>query len=240
MRLLGFIDTCRLPVAIKEHLSYIYHQNPNQLLKKVLICIVTILPHFLSAQDNRAVYKNQIKFSPFRLVDLCDPGIELSYERLYSKRFSTQVSGSYDIDFFGMFAFHAFHGYRLSVEEKYFPESTGTHRKYISLDLVRNNNHYNNELQYMDTTTHEIKSDGFTIYRKTFSINLKYGKQIVLNRFIIDWCAGIGIKQRNVTDNGRTHIYPRAKGTNLLGELEEPGKSTTLNLPINIKIGYIF
>ncbi len=210
------------------------------MLTKIFIFIFSIFPYILSAQDNSGFYKNQIKFSPVRLVDLFNPGIELSYERLYSKRFSTQVSGSYDIDLFGVFGFHAFHGYRLSVEEKYFFEPTGMRRKYISLDLVLNNNHYNNELQYIDTTSNEVKSEGFTIYRKTFSINLKYGRQIILNRFIIDWCAGIGVKQRNVTDNGRTHIYPRAKGIDLLSQLEEPGKTVTFNLPLNIKIGYVF
>ena len=225
-------------------LKNIFHtfiiKTRNQLLKKLLICVFIILPHLLSAQDNSGVYKNQIKFSPFRLVDFFDPGIELSYERLYSKRFSTQVSGSYDIDLFGMFGFHAFHGYRFSVEEKYFLDPTGKRRNYMSLDLVWNNNHYNNELQYLDTTSNEIKCEGFTIYRKTFSINLKYGKQIILNRFIIDWCSGIGVKFRNVRDNGRTHIYPRAKGIDLLSQLEDPGKTVTFNLPINIKIGYVF
>ena len=210
------------------------------MLKKILICVFIILPHLLSAQGKSGFPKNQIKFSPLRLVDLYNPGVELSYEQLYAKRFSTQVSVSYGIDIFGMFAFHAFHGYRLSVEEKYFFEPAGTHRKYMSFDMVWNYNHYNNELQYIDTTNNEIKSDGFTIYRKTFSINLKYGKQIVLNRFIIDWCAGIGIKQRNITDNGRTHIYPRSKGFDFLSQIEEPGKTVTLNIPFNIKIGYIF
>lgn len=211
------------------------------MLKKIFILLLFILPQILFAQSENSFYKNQIKISPLRIIDLSDPGIELSYERLFSKRFSTQVSGSYDADLFGLFAFHGFHGYRFSLEEKYFLETTAAYnRKYISVDLVWNNNHYKHAVKYSDTTTNEIDVERFTIYRKTFSVNLKYGKQILYNRFIIDWCIGAGIKFRNVNSPNRTHPLPVSKGINFLNALTQTGKSTTFNLPVNIKIGYVF
>jgi hypothetical protein len=43
-------------------------------------------------QSVDTAYKNQIKISPFRLFDLFNPGMEISYERMHGKRSSTQLS----------------------------------------------------------------------------------------------------------------------------------------------------
>lgn len=194
---------------------------------------------FVSAQDSSAFYKNQIKISPFRIIDLTNTGIEISYERMHSKKFSTQLSYSFDKDIFGLFPFDNFRGYRFSVEEKYFFESADKYRKYVSVDLVWNNNKYDGETSYRDSVGGDIKSERFLIHRKTFSANVKYGKQVLFNRFIIDLCIGAGIKWRNVALYNVHPLY-QSKGIDLNYALHSPGKSLTFNLPMNLKIGYLF
>lgn len=49
----------------------------------------------LNAQHPDPGKKNRITFSPVRLVDPVNPGIELGYERLHGKRYATQLSADY-------------------------------------------------------------------------------------------------------------------------------------------------
>jgi hypothetical protein len=204
----------------------------------------------VSAQDGSTFYKNQIKISPFRIIDFGNTGIEISYERMHSEKFSTQLSYSFGKDIFGMFPFDNFRGYRFSVEEKYFFESTDKYRKYffestdkyrkyISVDLFWNNNKYVDETPYRDSIGDYSKKEKFLIRRKIFSANLKYGKQVLFNHFIIDMCIGAGIRWRNITLYNVHPIY-RSKGIDLMYGLHNPGKMVTFNLPMNIKIGYVF
>ncbi|MDB5272311.1 MAG: hypothetical protein JWO58_678 [Chitinophagaceae bacterium] len=51
-------------------------------------------------QSAPALRNNQLKFSPIKLIDPINPGLELSYERRYAKQFSTQLSVAYLKDFF--------------------------------------------------------------------------------------------------------------------------------------------
>lgn len=46
----------------------------------------------LNAQHPDPGKKNRITFSPVRLVDPVNPGIELGYKRLHGKRYATQLS----------------------------------------------------------------------------------------------------------------------------------------------------
>ena len=192
-----------------------------------------------SAQDSSGFYKNQIKISPFRIIDLSNPGIEISYERMFSKKFSTQLSYSFGKDIFGLFPFDNFRGYRFSIEEKYFFESTDEYRNYVSVDLFWNNDKYDNETSYRDSMGGDIKKERFLIRRKIFSANVKYGKQVLFNHFIIDMCIGAGIRWRNVALYNVHPLY-QSKGIDLTAALHGPGKTVTFNLPMNLKIGYLF
>jgi len=74
----------------------------------------------------------------------------------------------------------------------------------------------------------------------TASLNLKFGKQILRNRFIIDWCVGVGLKYRDVVHSNRTHPMNAPKDPNLFYSAKTEGKNLTFNLPINLKLGYMF
>ena len=209
------------------------------MFKRIFFFIAIVFPLFVSAQNNSGFYKNQIKFSPFRVIDLSNTGMEISYERMHSEKFSTQFSYTFDKDILGFFPFDNFRGYRLSVEEKYFFKSVPKYRKYVSVDLVLNNNKYTDEISYRDSVLGGIGKERFLIHRKTFSVNIKYGKQFLLKRFIIDGCIGAGIKWRNIVSDN-VHPLIQSKGIDLISPLRTPGRNLTFNLPINVKIGYIF
>jgi len=40
-------------------------------------------------------YFNQLKFAPLKLLGAVNPGVELSYERRYKSRWSSQIAGTY-------------------------------------------------------------------------------------------------------------------------------------------------
>lgn len=196
-------------------------------------------PFFVSAQDDSGLYKNQIKFSPVRMIDLFNPGLEISYERVHSGKFSSQFSYAFDKDIFGLFPFNNFRGNRFSLEEKYFYKSMDNKRKYVSLDLILNNNTYSQVKSYPDSVSGNIENRRNFFHRKTFSANIKYGKQFFLNRFIVDLSIGAGIKWRSLIPE---YNYPfvQQKGFDFTFFLTSYAKYVTINIPMNVKIGYLF
>ena len=210
------------------------------MLRQLIILAILIFPVIVFGQHIDSTYKNQIKISPFRIVDPVNPGVEISYERLHSKRFSTQLSVAYMTDVFGKFPYTNLRGYRVSLEEKYFIHLSTKARNYLSADIVYNNSNFKDVTTFRDTINNLNISETFSVNRMTASLNLKFGKQILRNRFIIDWCVGVGLKYRDVVHSNRTHPMNAPKDPNLFYSAETEGKNLTFNFPINLKLGYMF
>ena len=172
------------------------------------------------------------------MVDVVNPGVELSYERLFSKQYSTQLSAAYMFDPFGVTGFYRFHGYRLAVEEKHFFRMKDAHKTYVSAEAVYNVVQLGN--RYIDDSP-----DSIYVHKYTATLNIKYGWQTYISKHLmLDIGFGLGVKYFNAK-----LVYREADPTfditvppspDLSGLASHPGHYFTINIPFNIKIGYSF
>ena len=91
-----------------------------------------------------------------------------------------------------------------------------------------------NKPEYLDT---------FKVSKQTFGLNLKYGMQFYLNRFVIDANIGLEIKYKVVNrsemiNENAYQVGP--KHPNAYYEASRAGSYIRPNVPMNIKIGYRF
>jgi hypothetical protein len=208
----------------------------------LLIAIFQIT--FLFSQKNNVIKRNQIKFTPFHIIDLVNPGVELSYEKSYATYFSSQLSISYLKDLFKTTPFKNYNGYRLSFEQKRFIKEKGN-RLYYSGELAYLNVNYASTTTYAKDTQRTSPSyiDTFNLKKQTLTFNLKLGFQIPLKRFVIDVSAGLGIKYKitersNIDDINAYELLPQSVNAYRLAD--KGGKYFMPNVPISIKIGYHF
>ncbi len=220
-------------------------------MHKLSISLIFVLTlQYASAQTDLNTFKNQLKISPFRMIDPINPGLELSYERLHNKKFSTQLSVAYMTDPLKAAYYNSFKGGRVAIEEKYFTETTPLLRKYVSTDIVYCKTTINNIGRFgiyessLDSLARlNNYQDTFTVHKTTITANFKLGIQIIKKHFIIDMCAGIGLKYRDVQHSDR--LIPSDKmemprHPNAYYYATKEGRYFTLNIPMNIKIGYAF
>jgi hypothetical protein len=217
----------------------------------VVLCFLAVFPVLPAhAQHDFEPLKNQVKISPVRLIDFINPGLELGYERLHHRRFSAQLSLSYMTDFFGKTAYDGYSGHRISLEEKYIFTSSEPVWPYFSAEFVFLNAQIRNTerfapQEFWDGYLEEDVSyfDSFGIDKQTLTFNLKAGIQVHARGFVIDVCAGLGFKHKDVKHFDKTATddvmdTPRHPTPFHLAIYE--GKYNTINIPVNIKIGYAF
>jgi hypothetical protein len=214
--------------------------NPEINTKKlhftsILLAVIFLnIPAILSAQDRP--YKNQIKVSPLRAVDLVNPGLELSYERRFSNTLSAEFAGAYMTAPFMQQHFPGYKGYRVSFGPKYFIDRT----EYASPEFAYHKVTFDEVTSGVDTIRNMVIADTFLIRKKMISINIRYGKQFFFNHFLIDLAIGFGFKYRNVQHEGRTVEYLAPRHPNIYYSAKQPRKDWTMNFPIQFKIGYRF
>ena len=210
------------------------------MLKHCLVLTLIILPLVAVCQDTESGYRNQMKFSGFRAINILNPGVEISFERLGVNKFSTRVSAGVATNVIGK-PFEKFHGYNIALEEKYFFSKKSKSWKYISLVLNHSNTKYQETTSGVDPTTNLNITDSFTIARKSTSVAIKYGVQYYKNRFVCDLNLGAGLKYRTVKHYDRAFEYkgPReAFDLHTADNVERKG--IAFHLPIEIQLGYRF
>lgn len=210
------------------------------MLKHFLITTLIIVPFFASCQNSEINYRNQLKLSAFRAINILNPRIEINYERLYGNKLSTQFSAGIATNVIGK-PFEKLRGYHLGLEEKYFLSNKNKSRKYISLALNHSDIKYRERTSGVDTITGLTIIDTFTVSRKTTALVFKYGIQFYKNHFVLDINLGAGLKYRTVKHYDRVLEY---KGPREVFDLHEAAnierKGFAFHLPINLQLGYRF
>ena len=199
----------------------------------------------------KSLYKNQIKFTPTKTINIFNPGFELSYEREYGRKFSTQVSVAYLVDCFHTTPYEDYKGYRVMLEEKLFFFKRKNFRQYFSLEtgyyaasmkssayFVPKGIEWSDELYY-DSQYKDI----FNLKRKGVIIDVKYGMQFLIKRFTIDYTIGLGVIIHNIKHTNRLNpddkmVSPRHPNVYYMMEYE--GKHSMPNFPMTLKLGYSF
>jgi hypothetical protein len=216
---------------------------------KIVVLFLSLLLYQMSfAQNKVTTAKNQIKFHPFKLIDLVNPGIEFSLERQVGKRSSTQLSYSYMTDLFGVTGYSDYAGNRFGIEQKYFVQQAVSDKPYFSVELLRANVKYNNEMYfgYKPVGTDSVLytyPDSIHLERTTIAFNIKAGRQFFIKQFVFDLSIGVGLKHRNVVHSNRlipSDEMDRPRHPNAYYMAEAEGKSFTLDVPIVFRVGYSF
>lgn len=227
-------------------------------MRTTFLFILFFAFHIVSGQhDSTKIYKNQLKFSPARIVSAVR-GIQISYERKFSKRFSTQLTGAYIVD---LLPYHYLNisnmkGFIIGLEERFFLKKIGWGPKllrkkncanYLSADFTI----LNSSLSLVDDFIYQPSDTNFTIgytdtigvRRQTYTFSFKYGFQFSFRHFIVDLNLGLGIRYRAVTHSNKLHQNAEIwQGLHANGpyELFRSGQAFSLNIPLGLKIGYTF
>lgn len=206
-------------------------------------------------QTDFEIHKNQIKFSPVKMIDPINTGIEISYERR-TGNFSTQIATAYLTDIFRVGDFRQLKGFRIGLEEKYFLNSstrkifqqTKYNQPYFSIDVAYTKVDYKftaifgTEVSPDEPLLNEYKDD-FGVKKQKIVLNFKYGLQKRYNNFVFDFSFGIGLKCKNVKHYDRdnpTDKMQNSRHPNVFDSSNNEMKGFTLNIPANVKIGYVF
>jgi len=210
------------------------------MLKHYYILTLIILPFVAACQDTEPNYRDQLKLSGFRAINILNPGVEIGYEWLGGNKFSTQVSAGIATNVIGK-PFEKLHGYNIGLEEKYFVANKSKSWKYISLVLCHSDIKYQEKTTGIDPITNLTIVDTFTIARKTTSLAFNYGIQFYKKQLVLDINLGAGLKYRTVKHYDRTLEYkgPR-EPFDLHRRANVERKGIAFHLPINLQLGYRF
>ena len=240
---------CAIRLPKKKVLQYgnlevLNHTKMKTPQKLFCILLLTLSAASVFAQSDVTERTNQLKLSPLRTIDFVNPGIELSYEKRQTARFSTQLSVGLMSDVFKLMHFTNYTGTRISLEEKFFPRKKSSNQ-YYSIEAVNLNVRYRTNSYFIQDTALRTPeyNDSFRIAKQTFALNFKYGVQIPLKRFVVDISAGLGLKYKAVErmDILDAKAYEvTSRHPNAYDFADKEGNYFTLNLPFNIKIGYTF
>lgn len=206
----------------------------------------------LSAPYNQ--YKNIIKTTPLKLIDLVNPGMELSYEQPTGRSFSTQIMASYLLPYSLIDAANDFNpgikGFRGSIEEKYYIEQSAPIGMYFSAEFNYLTNRYRGNWTFQDKDADPVMVDYASAYEDTFGIrkqlynfHFKVGYQWIYRRLAFECYAGLGVRYRNVTHFDRKNpadIMVRPRHPNVYYSSNSEGKRWTASVPANMRIGWTF
>ena len=191
-------------------------------------------------------YRNIIKFTPLKLVDLSNPSLEFSYERRTSQNFSTQFMASYLLPTqtmnTGEFKRTNVRGYRFAVEERFYFKKSAPFGPYIGLELDYLNSNYvdNRNFRFVNS----FDSAPVPVNKQTVSINFKTGYQLIFDQLALDFYAGLGLRYKNIQPQGNINLDGIGEANNgFFGDLfaySRPGERLVLSIPLNFRIGWTF
>jgi len=226
------------------------------ILKNLAWVLLTLLVmNVYSQHDTLSSSKNIIKFTPFKIVNLSNPGVEFSYERTTGRKFSTEISTTYLLTSLMQETIkvdsHNEGGFGLAIQEKYYFIKDAPVGLYFALEMNYINTKYGKissfgltDLYPPDTTYIDNSySDTISIHKQTYSINLKFGFQKLFNRFTVDVYAGIGARYKDVIHHDRIDPKDPATNTrhpNFYYYRDEEGKNWRISIPLNVRLGYRF
>lgn len=184
------------------------------------------------------------KLSPHRLSGLYMPALEIGFEKTHSCLLSTNltISGLLNTGIlFNNGIQPKLCGYRVALEERlYFAESApaGT---YMSFELDYLNKKEKKEGTFLiDDGLNSISyKDTYQVNRSCYTAYLQIGHQWIFNHFSAELFTGVGLRYRDVetifsppsSEPTRPRKFP---------DMDFPGKSFIISIPLNFRIGLAF
>lgn len=191
-------------------------------------------------------FKNNVKFSPVKLIDIVNPGFEFGYERYYSHKFSTQINIT-KLERLNPFYYSEYSGYKVSIQQNFFVEKLDVHPIYLGIEPFFwkadfKSVGYFGKGDYFDTLNYNY-FDSFSAKKIVFGLNLKIGIQLNFKRFLIDAYCGLGLKRRTIVHYDRINpidVLEPPRHFNAPYEAMKETNDLVFNLPCSIKLGFLF
>lgn len=227
------------PTNLYRELNQVFPLDMRKNIHLLLISLV-IIPSMAIGQATEIGYRNQLKLSASKIINILNPGIDVSYERLHNDKFSTLFSAGVATNIIGR-PFNHLRGYNATMEEKYFVSRKNTSAKYFSLLLNYSAIKYQETTSGIDSINNLKIVDTFTIARKSTALAFTYGIQYFKKHFVLDINVGAGLKYRTVKHYDRIFDYdgPR-EPFDLFRAANVERTGFTLYVPVNIQFGYRF
>ncbi len=212
-------------------------------LLSFIVCCICL--GSISAQENtgNSTPKYLLKLTPLKTIGFVNPGLEVCLEQVHSNKTSLQIMASY----LWPFNMHSEYpkdvkGFRTAIEYRIYKHENAPFGRYIAFEADFMNKQYNHQIKFY-TPNNGITRDEITSTKKMGSFSVKWGKQIALGKFFLDYYVGVGIRYVDLTHNKAT--YPAGGSVYeedgfFRGSTNEEGSWFTLSLPLNARIGYIF
>lgn len=185
----------------------------------LLVCICCFVAVISSAQDKFEYYKiNRIKVAPIRfLYHPFEPGLELSYERVFRPHWSYEVTGNRIYALMTDTSLYNKKGWAFGSEIRYHFNSIKFDHCYLSFGGAFAYSKAEASLYFrpdklpgdsavgfpFDSLDYK---DDFMVYRNTSFISMRFGKIFDRDRFHFEISCGISLIYRNHRQTGR--LFP--------------------------------
>ncbi|RYD56647.1 MAG: hypothetical protein EOP56_11390 [Sphingobacteriales bacterium] len=208
-------------------------------LKQLFVLLFILLSGrnaFAQQQEGAPLTMHQIKIAPLRIIDFVNPGLEITYENHYAGNWATEVGGAFMHGFYSLGQREGYKGLRASAEQKCFFRELRDPEKYYSGFLSFETAYRNVSYYAPGAPSYEPFRDDYKVVKQTCAFNIKWGIQSVSNHFVFDFSVGIGLKYKSVqwATTGYNNGYKE------MGYFAEPGEYWLPNIPLNVKLGYVF
>ncbi|WP_017258182.1 hypothetical protein [Pedobacter arcticus] len=178
-------------------------------------------------------------------MGITNPAFELSYERRTGQSFSTQLMVSYllprTVWDFNRPTIINMNGFRTALEEKLYFKKSAPFGPYLGLEFDYLTSRYDDIRTFSTSYSHP---DQVSIKKENYSLNFKFGYQLIINRLSFDCFMGFGLRYKNVKHlsttitNGSDDREPRY--FNMFYNYSREGKYTVLSMPLNVRVGWTF
>lgn len=206
---------------------------------------------YIPLDSNTQKLRNIVKLTPYKVLDISNPSIELIYERKTSQLLSSQIMLSYLLPNSLWDTGYDFkpeiRGYKFGFEEKIYLKKSAPLGSYIAIEINHLNSKYKSISSFHPASDslpylHDY-SDSINISKQITNINFKVGFQEIAGRFVFDFYGGIGARYKSVIHLDRINAddqmsMPREPNISYINNRE--GKYWIPVFLLNIRIGWLF
>ncbi len=213
-------------------------------MKSCLLKLVLLL--FFCNVSNAQEHKNILYFSPLRLLDPYNPGIELGFERMLSKKHSLALSGTYLNEFFQYVNADDLNGFKVAIEYRYyFGDAAKKIRFFVSGNAVYNYSSYTSKFDYVEITNpfSTIVTLPVNYQRQSATINLNAGLQwLMASKWVLKLSLGPGVRFNTVTAENIPDeaVYERYRPGHFTLIRYIEGRNNIPNFQYQLTLGYRF
>jgi hypothetical protein len=202
------------------------------------------------SSTRKCEYNYHIKTSMLSLLNPIFNNAGIGFEKYYGRRSSSQINLRVFTSLREASKVKSLQGYGIDFEQKLFVRQMGNFRAYVAAAVGHDRMTYAtrdafNPLNTFDSLYNKnlTYADDYKISRSLSYLNFKVGFQQYFNHWVVELYGGLGFAYRKVNHSERANMNDVAlspKDMNLQYSLNYPGEYTTMNVPLNLCIGYRF